>query len=63
MKIWDFIKGGLKMVKDKTVNTIANIGKILKDRENRLITGIIILGMGVGIGGSLIISAYVKAPQ
>lgn len=35
----------------------------LKLRENRLITGLLMLGAGVGIGGSLIVSAYIKLPE
>lgn len=59
MKFLNKIKDGLKMVKDKTINTIVGIGRTLKNRENRAIIGIIF----VGLGGSLIVSAYIKLPQ
>ena len=59
MKFLNKIKDGIKMVKDKTINTIVGIGRTLKNRENRAIIGIIF----VGLGGSLIVSAYIKLPQ
>ena len=59
MKLLNKIKDGLKMVKDKTINTIVGVGRTLKNRENRAIIGIIF----VGLGGSLIVSAYIKLPQ
>lgn len=59
MKFLNKIKDGIKMVKDKTVNTIINIGTILKSKENRVIIGIVL----VGLGGSLIVSGYIKLPE
>ena len=59
MKFLNKIKDGIKMVKDKSINTIVGIGRTLKNRENRAIIGIIF----VGLGGSLIVSAYIKLPQ
>ena len=59
MKFLNKIKDGLNMVKDKTINTIVGVGRTLKNRENRAIIGIIF----VGLGGSLIVSAYIKLPQ
>jgi hypothetical protein len=52
-------RDGLKMIKDKTINSIVNIGTTLKSRENRVIIGIVL----VGLGGSLIISGYITLPQ
>ena len=37
--------------------------EVLSDRENRLVVSTIILSMGIGIGGGLIASAYVRVPQ
>ena len=37
--------------------------EVLSDRQNRLVVGTIILSMGIGIGGGLIASAYVRVPQ
>ena len=59
MKFLNKIKDGLNMVKDKTVNTIIGIGSTLKNKENRAIMGIVF----VGLGGALIVSAYIKLPQ
>ena len=59
MKFLNKIKDGLKMVKDKTINTIVGIGRTLKNRENRAIIGIVF----VGLGGALIVSAYIRLPQ
>ena len=59
MKFLNKIKDGIKMVKDKTINTIVGVGRTLKNRENRAIIGIIF----VGLGGGLIISGYIKLPQ
>ena len=35
MKFLNKVKDGIKMVKDKTVNTIIGIGSTLKNKENR----------------------------
>lgn len=59
MSVISNIKDGLKMSKDKVINTIANMGKSLKNKENRMILGIV-LG---GLSASLILSCYVKIPQ
>jgi hypothetical protein len=53
------IKDGLKMGKDKAVSSIVSIGKALKNKENRIMTGMVL----VGLGGSLILSCYIKVPQ
>lgn len=37
--------------------------EILSCAQNRLILGFIILGAGVGIGGGLIVSAYIRVPE
>lgn len=36
---------------------------ILSYAQNRLIVGIVIMTTGIGIGGGLIISAFVHAPE
>lgn len=59
MKVISKVKDGLKMGKEKAVSTIVGIGKALKDKENRLIIGMTL----VGIGGAFIASCYVKIPQ
>ena len=57
------IKKGIGKMRDKTVEKILDIGSTLKNKENRVIIGIIILGIGIGVGGSFIISGYVPMPQ
>ena len=59
MKLLNKIKDGFSMVKDKTINTINSIGITLKSKENRVIIGLVL----VGLGGSLIVSGYIKLPQ
>ena len=68
----------LSPVEEEYLKTIKQLGKIskaeaekqedalkevLSDRQNRLVVGTIILSMGIGIGGGLIASAYVRVPQ
>ncbi len=37
--------------------------EVLSSAQSRLIAGIIIMGTGMGLGGGLIISAYVHVPK
>lgn len=55
MRIKDGVKGIKKFMNEK-VKICTNI---LSDAQNRLVLGIII----TGLGGGLIASAFVKAPQ
>ena len=65
----------LSPVEEEYLKTIKQLGKIskaeaekqeealkevLSDRQNRLVVSTIILSMGIGIGGGLIASAYVR---
>jgi hypothetical protein len=50
-------KGIKKIVDDK----IQAVRIILSSAQNRLILGLIIFGLGVGLGGGLIASAYLAA--
>ena len=34
--------------------------QVLSNAENRLVLGLIVLGAGIGIGGGLIVSAYIR---
>lgn len=56
-KIQNFGKGIKKIVDDK----IQAVRIILSSAQNRLILGLIIFGLGVGLGGGLIASAYLAA--
>ena len=57
------------MLKSKILNIGKGIGRLMYDRieacreildsaQNRLILGLIIFGLGIGLGGGLIASAY-----
>ena len=49
-------KGIKKFVTDK----IQECKEILSSAQNRLILGLMILGIGIGLGGGLISSAFIK---
>ena len=49
-------KGIKKIVTDK----IQECKEILSSAQNRLIFGLMTLGIGIGLGGGLISSAYIK---
>ena len=48
-------KGMRKVVNDK----ILACKEVLSNAQNRLIIGLILFGLGVGLGGGLIASAYI----
>lgn len=56
-KIQNFGKGIKKIVDDR----IQAVRIVLSSAQNRLILGLIIFGLGVGLGGGLIASAYLAA--
>ena len=37
--------------------------EVINSKEIRLILGLLCMGAGIGIGGALILSAYMKIPQ
>lgn len=49
-----------KGIKKFMNNRIDACKEILTPAQNRLILGLIILGAGIGIGGGLVLSAYIK---
>ncbi len=49
-------KGMRKIVND----SILACKEVLSSAQNRLIIGLILFGLGVGLGGGLIASAYVR---
>ena len=59
MKIWGKFKDGLKMGKDKVVNSIVGIGAALKDKQNSLLTGLVFTSIGIG----LLIYTYIPNPK
>lgn len=52
-----------KKVKGKMNDTIRTVVEALAGKETRAIAGIVILCAGVGVGGGLILSAYVPMPN
>ena len=57
------IKKGLKGVKRYMEEKVQMCKEMLRDAQNRLIVGLVILGAGVGIGGGLIASAYIRCSE
>ena len=57
------IKKGLKGVKRYIEEKVQMCKEMLRDAQNRLIVGLVILGAGVGIGGGLIASAYIRVSE
>lgn len=57
------IKKGLKGVKRYMEEKVRMCKEMLRDAQNRLIVGLVILGAGVGIGGGLIASAYIRVSE
>lgn len=57
------IKKGLKGVKRYMEEKVQMCKEMLRDAQNRLIAGLVILGAGVGIGGGLIASAYIRVSE
>ena len=57
------IKKGLKRVKRYMEEKVQMCKEMLRDAQNRLIVGLVILGAGVGIGGGLIASAYIRVSE
>ena len=51
-----------KGIKKFVNNKIQTCKEVLTDAQNRLVIGLVILGAGIGIGGGLIASAYLKVP-
>lgn len=49
-----------KGIKGFVDNKIEACKEILLEAQNRLILGLIIFGIGIGLGGGLIASAYIR---
>lgn len=61
--MFEKIKKGLKGVKRYMEEKVQTCKEMLRDAQNRLIVGLVILGAGVGIGGGLIASAYIRVSE
>lgn len=57
------IKRGVETFMKVSKECVKGISKIFIDKETRAVAGIVIVGLGVGLGGALIVSAYIKLPQ
>lgn len=51
---------GIKKFVEKKIEACK---EILSSAQNRLTLGLMIFGVGVGLGGTLILSAYMKVPE
>ena len=58
--MWKKLRKGIKKFVDDKVKACKDA---LSEANNRLILGLIILGIGVGLGGGLIASAYISVPN
>lgn len=61
--MFEKIKKGLKGVKRYMEEKVQMCKEMLRDAQNRLIVGLVILGAGIGIGGGLIASAYIRVSE
>ena len=61
--MFEKIKKGLKGVKRYMEERVQMCKEMLRDAQNRLIVGLVILGAGVGIGGGLIASVYIRVSE
>ena len=61
--MFEKIKKGLEGVKRYMEEKVQMCKEMLRDAQNRLIVGLVILGAGVGIGGGLIASAYIRVSE
>ena len=61
--MFEKIKKGIKGVKRYMEEKVQMCKEMLRDAQNRLIVGLVILGAGVGIGGGLIASAYIRVSE
>lgn len=60
------IKRGAETFMKVSKECVKGISKIFVDKETRAVAGMTIVGIGAGLavlGGSLIVSAYIKLPQ
>lgn len=54
------IKKGIKKIMEKGKEIVDKTLSVLETGNNKIIAGILVIGAGVGIGGSLIISGVVQ---
>lgn len=53
----------MRFFRKMATKTIDDCKMALSTTQNRLVVGVIVLAAGVGIGGGLIASAYIKLPE
>ncbi len=60
--MFEKIKNGLKEVKRLMGKKLDLCKEMIDSRTKRAVVGVVIIGLGIGLGGSLIISAYMPLP-
>lgn len=53
----------MELVIDTAKSAANGVVDKIRDDKNRLILGLVVLGLGVGLGGSLIASVYIPTPN
>lgn len=53
----------MELVIDTTKSAVNGATNKIRDDKNRLILGLVVLGLGIGLGGSLIASVYIPTPN
>lgn len=53
----------MELVIDTAKSAVNGVVNKIRDDKNRLILGLVVLGLGVGLGGSLIASVYIPTPN
>lgn len=53
----------MELVIDTAKSAANGVVNKIRDDKNRLILGLVVLGLGVGLGGSLIASVYIPTPN
>lgn len=53
----------MELVIDTAKSAANGVVNKIRDDKNRLILGLVVLGLGVGLGGSLFASVYIPTPN
>lgn len=53
----------MRILRKLRIKAIDGCKEVLNNAQNRLTIGVVVLAAGVGIGGGLITSAYIKLPE
>lgn len=61
--MFDILKKAGRRIRNRMNEKIRTCKDIASSAQNRLILGILIMTTGIGVGGGLILSAYVPMPK